>query len=65
MCVAMFLKWNPMCTTVRTPEDKSMPASAEEAIFARETATMNILIVGDEPTIRETCAEVAMQTGMK
>ena len=42
-----------------------MPAGTEEALVARETATMNILIVGDEPTIRETCAEVAIQSGMK
>src|SRR5438105_8106410 len=42
-----------------------MPASTEEAVVARETATMNILIVDDEPTIREACAEVAMQSGMK
>jgi hypothetical protein len=26
---------------------------------------MNILIVDDEPTIREACAEVAQQTAMK
>ena len=42
-----------------------MPAITEEAVVARETATMNILIVDDEPTIREACAEVAMQSGMK
>ena len=42
-----------------------MPATSEEAVVARETASMNILIVDDEPTIREACAEVAQQTGMK
>ena len=42
-----------------------MPAITEEAVVARETATMSILIVDDEPTIREACAEVAMQSGMK
>jgi DNA-binding NtrC family response regulator len=42
-----------------------MPATTEEAVVARETATMNILIVDDEPTIREACAEVAQQSGMK
>src|SRR5438552_2722540 len=42
-----------------------MPATTEEAVVARETAVMNILIVDDEPTIREACAEVAQQTGMK
>jgi DNA-binding NtrC family response regulator len=30
----------------------------------RETAPMNILIVDDEPTIREACGEVAQLTGM-
>jgi two-component system response regulator HydG len=38
---------------------------SEEAAALRETVSMNILIVDDEPTIRETCAEVAQQTGMK
>ncbi len=38
---------------------------SEEAAVLREAPSMNILIVDDEPTIRETCAEVAQQTGMK
>jgi DNA-binding response OmpR family regulator len=55
-----------MCTHgEHSVEDKLMPASTAEALVARETATMNILIVDDEPTIRETCAEVAIQSGMK
>src|ERR1700675_946954 len=37
----------------------------EEVAVARETALMNILIVDDEPAIREACAEVAQQSGMK
>src|ERR1700726_4565831 len=38
---------------------------SEEAAVLRQSASMNILIVDDEPSIRETCAEVAQQTGMK
>jgi DNA-binding NtrC family response regulator len=38
---------------------------SEETAVARQAASMNILIVDDEPTIREACAEVAQQTGMK
>ena len=38
---------------------------SEEAAVLRQSASMNILIVDDEPTIRETCAEVAKQSGMK
>src|SRR5256884_3285081 len=38
---------------------------SEEAVARKESAAMNILIVDDEPTIRETCAEVAQQTGMR
>jgi two-component system response regulator HydG len=38
---------------------------SEEAAVLREAVSMNILIVDDEPTIREACAEVAQQTGMK
>jgi DNA-binding NtrC family response regulator len=36
----------------------------EEAVALRATAPMNILIVDDEPTIREACGEVAQMTGM-
>ena len=38
--------------------------SEQPAVF-RETAPMSILIVDDEPSIRDTCAEVARQAGMK
>src|SRR5256714_1189852 len=38
---------------------------SEEAVARKESPAMNILIVDDEPTIRETCAEVAQQTGMR
>jgi DNA-binding NtrC family response regulator len=41
-----------------------MASMSEEAALARETVPMSILIVDDEPTIRDTCAEVARQTGM-
>ena len=37
----------------------------EEAAVLREAVAMSILIVDDEPSIREACAEVAEQTGMK
>jgi DNA-binding NtrC family response regulator len=37
----------------------------EEAAVLHEAAVMNILIVDDEPTIRDTCAVVAQQSGMK
>src|SRR6202140_762627 len=38
---------------------------SEQAPALRQSASMNILIVDDEPPIRETCAEVAKQSGMK
>src|SRR5256885_11462587 len=38
---------------------------SEEAAVLRESAAMNILIVDDEPTIREACADVAQQSGMR
>lgn len=37
----------------------------EEAAVARQVAPMKLLIVDDEPTVRETCAAVAAQAGMK
>ena len=37
----------------------------EEVVLPREASSMNILVVDDEPTIRETCAEVARQVGLK
>src|ERR1700730_5920243 len=44
---------------------QGLPTMSEEAAVSREAAVMNILIVDDEPTVRETCAEVAEQSGMK
>src|ERR1700724_2522792 len=41
-----------------------MATVREEVVVRRETAPMNILIVDDEPTIREACGEVAQLTGM-
>jgi two-component system response regulator HydG len=38
---------------------------SEEAAIPNEAVAMNILVVDDEPAIRETCAEVARQAGMK
>ena len=38
---------------------------SDEAAVVRQVASMSILIVDDEPTIREACAEVAKQSGMK
>ena len=37
---------------------------SEEVVAVREMAAIHVLIVDDEPTIRETCAKVAQMTGM-
>jgi two-component system response regulator HydG len=37
----------------------------EAATIPREATPLSILVVDDEPSIRETCAEVARQAGMK
>ena len=42
-----------------------MLAMGEEVAVSRESAVMSILIVDDEPSIREMCLTVAQQTGMK
>src|SRR6266851_3556188 len=42
-----------------------MPATGEEAAVRREVVPMNLLIVDDEQSIRETCATVSEQCGMK
>jgi len=42
-----------------------MPAMTEEAAVRREVVPMNVLIVDDEQTVRETCTAVAEQCGMK
>jgi PleD family two-component response regulator len=49
----------------RSTKETIMPATSEEAAVVREAVSMNILIVDDEPTIRDTCAEVARQSAMK
>src|SRR5260370_26489273 len=41
------------------------PSVSEEAAVRRTAVPMNILIVDDEQAIRETCAVVAEQSGMK
>src|SRR3979411_1606026 len=38
---------------------------SDEAGVARQALSMSSLIVDDEPSIRDTCAEVAKQSGMK
>src|SRR6266436_10053049 len=42
-----------------------MPVMTEEAAVRREVVPMNILIVDDEQSIREACATVSEQCGMK
>jgi len=42
-----------------------MPVMTEEAAVRRQVVPMNILIVDDEQSIRETCATVSEQCGMK
>ena len=42
-----------------------IPAMGEEAAVRREVVSMNLLIVDDEQSIRETCATVSEQCGMK
>ena len=37
---------------------------SEEVVAPRETAAIHVLIVDDEPTIREACAKVAQMSGM-
>src|SRR5438874_5934170 len=41
------------------------PLMTEEAAVRREAVPMNILIVDDEQSIRETCATISEQSGMK
>src|SRR5260370_15328535 len=42
-----------------------MPVMSEEVAVRREAVAMNLLIVDDEQSIRETCATVSEQCGMK
>ncbi len=42
-----------------------MQTVAEEATVRREAVPMSVLIVDDEQTVRDTCAAVAAQSGMK
>jgi DNA-binding NtrC family response regulator len=42
-----------------------MPLMTEEAAVRRQVVPMNVLIVDDEQSIRETCATVSEQCGMK
>jgi DNA-binding NtrC family response regulator len=42
-----------------------MPVMTEEAAVRREVVPMSVLIVDDEQAVRDTCATVAAQSGMK
>ncbi|HKV64208.1 MAG TPA: hypothetical protein VJO16_20040 [Candidatus Acidoferrum sp.] len=42
-----------------------IPVMSEDVAVRREVVPMNILIVDDEMSIRETCATVSEQCGMK
>src|ERR1700682_4481117 len=44
---------------------ESTSRSSEGPAVARDAVAMSILIIDDEPSIRDTCAEVARQAGMK
>src|SRR5437667_8788609 len=46
-------------------EALGIPLMTEEAAVRREAVPMNILIVDDEQSIREACATVSEQSGMK
>src|SRR5258705_9558372 len=61
----MFLKRNSRCKQSYQPEAFMIPVMSEEAAVRREVVPMNILIVDDEMSIRETCATVSEQCGMK
>src|SRR5882762_1833426 len=53
------------CRLDRQPVAFSIPAMSEEAAVRREVVPMNLLIVDDDESIRETCATVSEQCGMK
>src|SRR6266403_2939592 len=61
----MFLKRNSRCKQSYQPEAFMIPVMSEEAAVRREVVPMNLLIVDDEMSIRETCATVSEQCGMK
>src|SRR2546430_1355715 len=42
-----------------------MPTMTEEAAVRREAVPISVLIVDDEQSVRDTCATVAAQSGMK
>src|SRR5713226_949607 len=52
----------PLHWHARSPKDAHM---TEEAAVRREVVPMNVLIVDDEQSVRETCTAVAEQCGMK
>src|SRR5579862_1136225 len=69
--VADVLNWNRVCREF-APQAKwqrgirrmTTTMMSEEVVAPRETAAIHVLIVDDEPTIREACAKVAQMSGM-
>src|SRR6202453_366214 len=75
MPVAYVLIWNRVCRELahkrvvlkkwrREIPRMTITMMSEEVVAPRETAAIHVLIVDDEPTIREACAKVAQMSGM-
>jgi hypothetical protein len=47
------------------PERQAIVPTIEEAVVRQDVLPMNLLVVDDEQYIRQLCANVAIQSGMK
>src|SRR5437588_3415279 len=57
--------WNATCRRITSGDTSWMPTMTEEAAVRREAVPISVLIVDDEQSVRDTCATVAAQSGMK
>src|SRR5216683_5107317 len=60
-----FPNWNLSCGGIHTRNAVRIHTMTEEAAVRREVVPMSVLIVDDEQTVREACAAVTTQSGMK
>jgi PleD family two-component response regulator len=63
--MAVFLKWHWECNSEDAAGKQAIVPMIEEAVVRHDVLPMNLLVVDDEQYVRQLCADVAVQSGMK
>src|ERR1700736_7067443 len=63
--MAVFLNWHWECNNDAAAGKQAIVPMIEEAVVRHDVLPMNLLVVDDEQYVRQLCADVAVQSGMK